>query len=385
MNQNFFYALTIGSDIGIFKDSYNPTMKRFLEYGTLCGMHFTLCYTPRGYRPLTIGRRLKIFPTNSRHKLFFLKDGVIKGLKIIGKYHPRVIVAQDTFIFGLVGLILKKITRLPLVVHYHSGFYTNSYWLSERRTHRWLAKLGVFVSKRADVIRTVSTDIQKDLLKNGLHPKRVYYATPPVDDAAFSKKEADKEKIILDKYKLERAKTFVFIGRLSKEKNLSLLLRAVAALSINYFDLKVLIIGEGPEEALLRRLAHQYRITDHIIFVGSIPYIEIKDHIRVACALLITSYYEGTAKVIKEAAFAGRAAISTRTSGVRDAVKDGETGLIIPIDDLQALTESMEFFLRNPGETQKMGQRAKEFVECMFDYQKDVNRIVEIWKQALIR
>ena len=81
--EDTFYALTIGSDTGIFKDRRNPTTKRFLEYCDRCGKHFTLCYTQPGYRPFTVDGRLEIFPTNSRNRLFFVFDAVLQGLKTL--------------------------------------------------------------------------------------------------------------------------------------------------------------------------------------------------------------------------------------------------------------------------------------------------------------
>jgi 1,2-diacylglycerol 3-alpha-glucosyltransferase len=381
--KNTFYALTIGSDAGIFKDTRNPTSKRFLEYCNRCGRHFTLCYTPPGYEPVTVDGRLEICPTNSRSRWFFLFDATRLGMKMIRRFRPEVIVAQDTFIFGLVGLILKKLSGLPLVIHYHSGFYTNAFWMSERRVHWLLARLGLFVSRRADVIRTVSTDIQQDLLKTGLDPARVFYATPPVEADGFLKINQEKERKIIDRFHLNPHKTFIFIGRLSREKNLPMMIRAAGALSRNHPEIKILIIGEGPEEAMLRKLVYRSGLADHVLFLGAVPYDELKDYIRSACALLITSNYEGTAKVIKEAAFTGRATISTNTSGVRDAIKDGETGLIVPIGDETAFVSAMESFLIHPDRARIMGERAGEYIRKKFDYKKDVDRIVDIWRYAV--
>ena len=125
-------------------------------------------------------------------------------------------------------------------------------------------------------------------------------------------------------------------------------------------------------------------LRDKVIFLGSIPHKELKNYIRASCALLITSYYEGTAKVIKEAAFAGRTTISSDTSGVRDAITNGETGLIVPIDDQYALFNAMNLLLKDHDKALSMGIRAKEFMLKKFDYQKDIDRIVDIWKQAIM-
>ena len=379
-----FPALTIGSDIGIFKDEVNPTIKRFLEYCGRCGKHFSLCYTPPGYSCISIREGLKLFPTNSRYRFLFPLDAVSQGLKIIRRWKPEVIVAQDTFIFGLVGLILKKKFGLPLVVHYHSGFFSNPYWLAEKRYHRLMTWLGLFVSRRADAIRTVSTDIKSDLLKKGFDPKRVFYATPPVEAKGFLDENKEKEKEIIARFSLNAEKTFLFIGRLSREKNLPMIIGAVARLSRDHPGLKLMIIGKGPEEKILRRMALEKGLTAQVIFTGAIPHDELKDYIRISCALLISSHYEGTAKVIKEAAFAGKTTISTKTSGVSDTIKDGKTGFIVPIGNEPAFADAMDYLLKNPHRASEMGARARAFILDNFDYKKDVDRIVDVWRQAVL-
>ncbi|MFC1866650.1 glycosyltransferase family 4 protein [Thermodesulfobacteriota bacterium] len=378
-----FYALTIGSDAGIFKDNINPTSKRFLEYCHRCGKHFTICYTPPGYKALTVDGRLEIFPTNSRNRLFFVPDAVLLGMKIIRRFKPKVIITQDTFVFGLVGLILKKLSGLPLVVHYHSGFHTNNYWLAQKGHHRLLALLGLFVSRCADAIRTVSTDIQRDLLAKGFDPNRVFYATPPVESEGFLKVDKAKEEEIITRFNLNPLNTFAFVGRLSEEKNLPLMLRAVSRTVPKHPELRLLIIGKGPDENKLHNIVLEQGLENYVIFVGHVPYDDLKNYIRAASALLITSNYEGTAKVIKEAAFAGRTTISTNTSGVSDTIKDGETGFIVPIGDERILSMAMDDLLSHPEKAVSMGFRAREHILENFSYEKGVDRIVAVWKCAV--
>ena len=88
--------------------------------------------------------------------------------------------------------------------------------------------------------------------------------------------------------------------------------------------------------------------------------------------------------MIKEAAFAGRPTISTDTSGVSDAIRDGDTGLVVPIGDEYRLAKAMEHFLKNPEKALLVGMRAREFVLEKFVYQKDVDHIVDVWKRTAL-
>ena len=377
-------AIAIGSDVGMWEGLGNPTMKRQMEYAKRCRKFIILCYTTPGFRTIHIGDDFHVYPTNSINRVLFFPDALRLGLMLIKYWSLQIIITQDTFFFGLVGVILKKMTGLSLVVHYHSGFWTNPYWMAEKKINKVLACLGRYVSRQADVIRTVSTDIREALIREGFDSSRIFYATPPVEARSFLKEDKDKEKRIVTGFCLNPHKTFIYIGRLSREKNLSVLLRAVSRLTKDHKDLKLVIIGMGPEERRILSIIDQLCLRQNVIFVGTIPNFELKSYFRAAISLVIPSYYEGTAKVMKEAAFSGRPTITTKTSGVSDAIKDGETGLVVPIGDEQAMAQAMDFFVRNPDKALLMGKRAREFIRKKFNYQKDVDRVVDVWKHAIL-
>jgi glycosyltransferase involved in cell wall biosynthesis len=172
---------------------------------------------------------------------------------------------------------------------------------------------------------------------------------------------------------------------LSKEKNISLLLNSIKRLSGQYQDVKLIIIGIGPEERHLRKLAKDIGISDQVIFLGAIPHIELHHYLRTGIALVISSNYEGTAKVIKEAAFSERMTISTKTSGVSDTIEDNITGIVVPIGEEDAMVRAMKTLLQHPEKALSMGKQAKSFMTKKFDYKKDIERIVGIWESVLVK
>ena len=161
-----------------------------------------------------------------------------------------------------------------------------------------------------------------------------------------------------------------------------MIFKAIRILSEEEKDIRLLMIGDGPQREYLQNLANAMGIKDNIIFLGIKPNKELKNYIRSGIAVLITSFYEGTAKVIKEAAFSGRITISTATSGVKDAIRDGETGIIIPIGDIDRLVSAMRYVINNPEIAMEMGKRARDYVMRKFNPDDDVDRIVRLWMYA---
>lgn len=377
-------VLAIGGDIGVWEGASHPTRRRQREYARRCDRFIYLCHTPPRYRPLHFGTNHHIYPTNSVFKWLFPLDVLTVGLRLCKRWSPQVIVSQDAFVFGFPALLLKTVTGLPLVVHFHSSFFYNSHWLGERKYRPFVAKAGLWLSKRAEYIRAVSSDIQRKLVGKGLSPERVIYATPPVDPGSFLEVDRRGELALMREFNLTPGRTFVFVGRLSKEKNISLILRAVRRLSGRYEGLRLFIIGAGPEEKRLKLITSRLGISEHVIFLGYVPQREIRNYFRVSCALLVSSHFEGTAKVLKEAALAETPAISTATSGTSDAIRGGETGLVLVRPDDAQFAEAMESLLRDPEEASLMGKRGRKYVLENFDYQRDVERIVQIWKKAAL-
>ena len=116
--------------------------------------------------------------------------------------------------------------------------------------------------------------------------------------------------------------------------------------------------------------------------MGKVPNDKLKSFIRIAQALILCSFYEGTAKVIKEAAFAGKPTISTNTSGAEDVILHKKTGFIIPVGSAESLSWAMQQFLQKNDLSEKMGRAALEFMRSHFSYDKAIDSIVAIWKSA---
>ena len=378
-------VLSVGDDIGIGSGPDNPSIRRHLEYAKRCQQYIGLCYTTPGFSPFHIEDNFHLYPTNSKNRFLFFLDAFRLGSRLIQRWSPQVIISQDAFGFGLLCFFLKKRFHLPLVIHFHADFLGNSYWLRERALNRLYSILGRFTTKRSDLVRTVSSKIRDNLVSMGFDPARIYYITPPVDPDPFLKHDHQGEEKINRKFGLVKNRTFMFIGRLAYQKDLSTLLKAMAILKKDYSDVKLLIVGEGPEKVSQEILAERLGLNENVFFVGNVSSDKLINFFGVSLSLVLSSLYEGTAKVIKEAAFADRPTITTETSGISDTIRHGETGLVVPIGDERAMASAMDLFLKSPGQARLMGKEAKEFMIMNFDYENGLDRLVGIWAQAVLQ
>jgi len=154
------------------------------------------------------------------------------------------------------------------------------------------------------------------------------------------------------------------VGRLVAVKNHRLLLEAFGNLRGGYPRTRLLIIGDGPLEGALREHVAQFGLSDLVRFTGHIDNLD--DWYPCLDVLVLTSTTEGTPMVVLEAGKHGVPVVASRVGGLPDLVCDGETGLLFPSEDRDALVQALRRVLDDARERQALGQAARKRIESEF-------------------
>jgi glycosyltransferase involved in cell wall biosynthesis len=154
-----------------------------------------------------------------------------------------------------------------------------------------------------------------------------------------------------------------YMGRLGPEKNLSLMMRAFAGLAKTYNQVKLMVIGDGPEKHNLIDQAHYLGIADRVLFTGMIPYLELPSYLAVADAFVTASITEVHPLSVIEAMAAGLPVVGIHSPGISDTVEDGVTGLLSPEVDLAVYTAKMTRMVVDVEGRVKMSKQAQEAVQ----------------------
>ncbi|MGO9570679.1 MAG: glycosyltransferase, partial [Desulfomonilaceae bacterium] len=149
------------------------------------------------------------------------------------------------------------------------------------------------------------------------------------------------------------------VGRLDPEKDFSTLLKAFRIVRKNR-DVRLMILGEGPERSLLNSLAEELGIDDEVAFPGfvenPIPYIARSS------VLALTSRFEGLSNVIIEALACGTPAVATDCPcGPREILEGGRYGMLAPVGDFEAVARAIEETLKNPPDPLLLKSAAERF------------------------
>lgn len=177
---------------------------------------------------------------------------------------------------------------------------------------------------------------------------------------------------------LDNNAPFVFIGRLSPEKGVETLIRAVALMEKKT---TVQIVGDGPDRARLQELAIALGVESSVKFSGYLSGGELEEMRKGACALIVPSlWYENMPYSLVEALGRGKVVIGARRGGITERIKDGENGFLFDPTSPEDLAQKM--MLAQHASRQRMGNAARKSVD---DLREDIflEKLLDFYRQAV--
>jgi glycosyltransferase involved in cell wall biosynthesis len=172
----------------------------------------------------------------------------------------------------------------------------------------------------------------------------------------------------------------VYVGRLSEDKGLRVLLNAWGKLPAQY---PLHIVGEGPERAALEAQARESQLSG-ITFRGQLPRAAAIETIKGARFIIVPSrLYEGFPMCIVESFACGTPVLCSRLGGMIEIVEDHLTGLHFNPGDAQDLASTVQWAWNHPLELAKMGRAARGKYESEYTAEKNYSLLMGIYEQAL--
>lgn len=193
----------------------------------------------------------------------------------------------------------------------------------------------------------------------------------------------------------ERATRFAYMGRLVDWKAVDLLLEAFTRVCSRVEEIELVVVGEGPERPSLERfcsdrqmLADSKPASGKVYFAGWLTQAECAVQLAECDALVLPSLLECGGAVVLEAMAASRAVIATDWGGPADYLDPSCGVLVAPTseeDFISGLVEAMSTLARSPELCEAMGRKGREKVERLYDWDRKMDQMVEIYKEVLAR
>jgi glycosyltransferase involved in cell wall biosynthesis len=156
------------------------------------------------------------------------------------------------------------------------------------------------------------------------------------------------------------------VSRLRHEKGTDILINAFSLLVRERTDIFLLIAGSGPDSDKLKKLADKQGISNRTVFCGAAEWEEAISLMSVIDIFVVPSRFEGFGLTAAEAMAAGRPVIASDIFGLKEVVKDNETGILFPVNDANALMSAISRLLDDPELRERYGIAGRERVNANF-------------------
>ena len=311
-----------------------------------------------------------IFPFNSSSKL--------KDLSI------DIIHAQTPFVMGFAGLVASKFGRYPIASTFHTMINNksviNQYYPRNKGlknfTKKYLWMYTKFFYMRSNVTIAPTETIMRYLKKHGISNTTV--VPNSVDIKRFNEK-ASGEKMKRRIGVKGREKVVLYLGRISKEKRLDVMLKACRILTKRGERVRFVLGGKGPAEELYRNMAVRLGIRDKVEFLGFVDQKDLPSLYAAADAFCMPSTFETQGIVCLEAMATGKPVVGANYLALKDLIKNGKNGERFAPGDYTTCANKIERVLNSP-ETYRRNaiNTAREF-----SVEKTTDRLLDTYNSVL--
>ena len=300
-----------------------------------------------------LGHTVLIVTADSKAHTHYLKDNVLHcpahnlkriynldlaspvsrtRLKYLREFRPDIIHVHNEFSIGLSGMAIAKILKVPLVYTLHTMYDDYIYYiapkplipLTKKLSHRYFRMF----PQNAAVVTGPSKKCQEYTYEIG-SDKKVEVIPNPVELDAFAPQTSTPQQRaqIREQYHIPQDATVAcFVGRLGREKSVDVLLRFWAQEMKPQDNMRLLIIGDGPEKEPLEQLAQQLGITDTVVFTGKVLHPDLPPYAH-TCDIYVTASLSDTNSISMLEGMAGGLPVLQLYDELNaDQVTDGVNG-----------------------------------------------------------
>jgi len=291
--------------------------------------------------------------------------------EIVERRQPDIIqthMIKSHFLIKLAGLGKKY----PWMAYHHGYTTTDLKMQFYNQLNRWSLP-------SADLVIAVCGEFAKQLAASGVQKDRIRVSHNSVSAPRMI--SSDEQQALRERLGVAGdEKVMLAVGRLSHEKGHADLIESIALLRTAEPDLKfkLLIVGDGPEQANLSHTVSERNLESHVVFVGHVA--DVAPFYAIADVLALPSHSEGSPNVLLEAMAAGLPIVATSVGGVPEIATNEEDALLVAARDPSAFAVALRRALTEPELTRKLQNNAIARARD-FSPESHARSLIEIYEQ----
>ena len=286
-------------------------------------------------------------------------DLIIEGIDKIPFYMP---------------VFQKQVPVMAIVPHlFGSTVFQEAAWLPA--TYVYLMERGVPGLYGRSLFSLLCEDTKSDLVARGLPADQARVIYPGFNHAEYPAPAVKPARM---------RPTMFYVGRVKKYKGIQQGVRSLTILRERFPDILLQIAGAGDYTEPLRQLAHELGLDDHVEFAGRISHEDKVRRLQQADVVIYPSPKEGWGLSVLEANSCGTVVVASDSPGLREAVRNGKTGFLVPHGDAAALAERVGQLLSDPALYAGMRAEAIAWAQT-FTWDKAARATYELMEETIRR
>ena len=253
--------------------------------------------------------------------------------------------------------------------------------------YRFSRALESLALKQADQVTTICEGLRGDIASRGVAADKITVIPNAVDVESF-KFGVSPDPALQLSLGLQGATVIGFAGSFYGYEGLHLLVEAVRRMKARHPELRLLLVGGGPQEEALKSQVAQAGLQDTVIFTGRVPHDQVQRYYELIDVLAYPRLPIRLTELVTplkplEAMAQGRVFVASNVGGHRELVRHGETGYLCPAGDAAALEQGIETALAQRAHWPQIRAQARRFVEQERTWANSVARYAEVYRRAL--
>lgn len=310
---------------------------------------------------------------------------------VVGETRPDILQAHSPVLNGLPALRVARRHGLPLVYEVRSLWEDAAVDSGAAREGdlRYQASraLETYVLNRADAITTICEGLRSEIVGRGIPADKVTVIPNAVNPAQFTlDRRIDLD--LLRSLGLENCMVLGFVGSFYAYEGLDLLLDAVAALRREQRDVKLLLVGGGPEKDRLVAKTAALELRDAVVFTGRVPHEEVRRYYDLVTLFVYPRRRMRLTDLVTplkplEAMAQGSIVVASDVGGHKELLVDGKRGYLFKAGDAMALAAKLAEVIKAQDEWPAMRLAGRCFVEAERTWEQSVANYAPVYERLL--
>lgn len=332
------------------------------------GWQFHRTPAPRGLSPWALMRR-------TRERL----------LQVARELRPQIIHAHSPVLNALPAIKVARILGIPVV------YEIRAFWEDAAVDHgttregslryRLTRALETYALRRVDHVFTICEGLRSDIVARGISADKVTVIPNAVDIENFEP-GGQPDEALKNQLGLSGCTVLGFIGSFYAYEGLDLLLQALPVILAQRPDVRVLLVGGGPQDAALKAQAEALGLGDKVVFTGRVPHAEVNRYYDLVDVLVYPRHSMRLTELVTplkplEAMAQGRILVASDVGGHQELIRDGETGVLFKAGDAEALARAVLGLLSRPHTWDALRAQGRRFVETERNWARSVSNYVQ--------